>query len=74
MILCALTVSVSLLEGGCLPGDREDDEDYALGEDDELNRYRERFGLDSVYDIEAIIRPSDIPEERIFIRITCWLD
>ena len=54
--------------------DREDDEDYALGEDDELNRYRERFGLDSVYDIEAIIRPSDIPEEQTFIRITYWLD
>ncbi|WP_438348016.1 TRAFAC clade GTPase domain-containing protein [Paenibacillus sp. FA6] len=42
---------------------REDDENYALGEDDELNRYRERFGLDSVDDIEAIIHPNDIPEE-----------
>ncbi|OAB45247.1 hypothetical protein [Paenibacillus glacialis] len=42
---------------------REDDENYALGEDDELNRYRERFGLDTVDDIEAIIHPTDIPEE-----------
>ncbi|AJS60969.1 TRAFAC clade GTPase domain-containing protein [Paenibacillus sp. IHBB 10380] len=42
---------------------REDDEDYALGEDDALNKYRERFGLDTVDDIEAIIRPNSIPEE-----------
>ncbi|MED5020884.1 hypothetical protein P9847_26835 [Paenibacillus chibensis] len=42
---------------------REDDEDYALQEDEQLNRYRERFGLDSVYDMEAILRPGDIPEE-----------
>lgn len=42
---------------------REDDEDYALGEDEELNKYRERFGLDSVYDIEAVIHPVDVPEE-----------
>ncbi|MEC0089539.1 TRAFAC clade GTPase domain-containing protein [Paenibacillus macquariensis] len=42
---------------------REDDENYALGEDNELNRYRERFGLDTVDDIEAIIHPTDIPEE-----------
>lgn len=42
---------------------REDDENYALGEDEALNKYRERFGLDSVGDVEAIIRPSDIPEE-----------
>lgn len=42
---------------------REDDEDYALGEDDALNRYRERFGLDSVDDLEAILVPADIPEE-----------
>ncbi|RUT31756.1 hypothetical protein EJP77_10235 [Paenibacillus zeisoli] len=42
---------------------REDDEDYALGEDYELNKYRERFGLDTVYDIEAILHPRDIHEE-----------
>lgn len=43
---------------------REDDEDYGLGEDEELNKYRERFGLDSVHDIEAIIHPQDVPEEK----------
>ncbi|GGD59352.1 TRAFAC clade GTPase domain-containing protein [Paenibacillus nasutitermitis] len=42
---------------------REDDEDYALGEDEELNKYRERFGLDSVHDMEAVLRPQDVPEE-----------
>ncbi|MBP2000794.1 GTPase SAR1 family protein [Paenibacillus shirakamiensis] len=42
---------------------REDDEDYALGEDVELNRYRARFGLDTVHDIEAILYPRDIHEE-----------
>ncbi|MBH5318390.1 hypothetical protein I6N90_11280 [Paenibacillus sp. GSMTC-2017] len=42
---------------------REDDEDFALGEDEELNKYRERFGLDSLYDIEAVIRPQDVPSE-----------
>ncbi|GJM73234.1 hypothetical protein HMSSN036_54500 [Paenibacillus macerans] len=36
---------------------REDDEDYALGEDEALNKYRERFGLDTVYEIEAICAP-----------------
>lgn len=42
---------------------REDDEDYALGEDEELNKYRERFGLDSVHDMEAVLHPVDVPEE-----------
>lgn len=42
---------------------REDDEDYALGEDEQLNKYRERFGLDTVYDLEAIIHPRQVPEE-----------
>ncbi|MDO3412742.1 hypothetical protein QWJ34_23445 [Saccharibacillus sp. CPCC 101409] len=46
---------------------REDDEDFALREDEPLNRYRERFGLDSVYDMEAILRPQDIlPEHRTY--------
>ncbi|MNO21475.1 hypothetical protein D3C76_112490 [compost metagenome] len=44
---------------------REDDEDYALGEDEALNKYRERFGLDTVYDMEAILRPLDVPEEHL---------
>lgn len=44
---------------------REDDEDYALGEDEALNKYRERFGLDTVYDMEAILRPQDVPEEHL---------
>ncbi|PWW37206.1 MULTISPECIES: TRAFAC clade GTPase domain-containing protein [Paenibacillus] len=42
---------------------REDDEDYALGEDAKLNRYRERFGLDTVFDMEAVLAPHDVPEE-----------
>lgn len=42
---------------------REDDEDYALQEDEQLNRYREKFGLDSVDEIEAIIDPDSIPDE-----------
>jgi GTPase SAR1 family protein len=42
---------------------REDDEDYALGEDEALNKYRERFGLDSVHDMEAVLYPRDVPEE-----------
>ena len=42
---------------------RDDDEDYALGEDAKLNRYRERFGLDTVFDMEAVLSPYDVPEE-----------
>ncbi|MFK0524921.1 hypothetical protein ACINKY_22210 [Paenibacillus illinoisensis] len=42
---------------------RDDDEDYALGEDAKLNRYRERFGLDTVFDMEAVLAPHDVPEE-----------
>ena len=42
---------------------RDDDEDYALGEDARLNRYRERFGLDTVFDMEAVLAPHDVPEE-----------
>ncbi|WP_339180096.1 hypothetical protein [Paenibacillus sp. FSL R5-0701] len=42
---------------------RDDDEDYALGEDTKLNRYRERFGLDTVFDMEAVLAPHDVPEE-----------
>ena len=42
---------------------RDDDEDYALGEDAKLNRYRERFGLDTVFEMEAVLAPHDVPEE-----------
>lgn len=42
---------------------RDDDEDYALGEDAKLNRYRERFGLDTVFDMEAVLAPHDVPEK-----------
>ncbi|MGD0034140.1 hypothetical protein SLT67_22430 [Paenibacillus illinoisensis] len=42
---------------------RDDDEDYALGEDAKLNRYRERFRLDTVFDMEAVLAPHDVPEE-----------
>ncbi|WP_055106678.1 hypothetical protein [Paenibacillus ihumii] len=44
---------------------REDDEDYALCEDEVLNRYRERFGLDTVYDMEAVLHPQDVPPEHL---------
>lgn len=42
---------------------REDDEDYALQEDELLNQYRDKFGLDAIDEIEAIIDPDTIPEE-----------
>jgi len=41
---------------------REDDEDYGLGEDAKLNKYRSRFGLDTVHDMEAVLLPTDVPE------------
>lgn len=42
---------------------REDDEDYALQEDVILNQYRNKFGLDDIEEIEAVIDPETIPEE-----------
>ncbi|QRG67596.1 TRAFAC clade GTPase domain-containing protein [Brevibacillus choshinensis] len=42
---------------------REDDEDYALQEDENLNRYRDKFGLDAIEELEAIVDPQSIPEE-----------
>ncbi|WP_409344076.1 TRAFAC clade GTPase domain-containing protein [Paenibacillus sp. MBLB4367] len=55
---------------------REDDEDYALAEDDVLNRYRKRFGLGTFDELEAVIPPDTIPEEnklyagRVLVGIT----
>lgn len=44
---------------------RDDDEDYALGEDEKLNRYRERFGLDWVHDMEAVLDPRNVLPEHL---------
>lgn len=43
--------------------DRPDDEDYALQEDHALNAYRDKFGLDAIEELEAVIDPESIPEE-----------
>lgn len=42
---------------------REDDEDYALQEDQELNKYREKFGLAPYDELEAVLDPDTIPDE-----------
>lgn len=41
----------------------EGDQDYALQEDEELNRYRGRFHLSPIDELEAVIDPASIPEE-----------
>jgi GTPase SAR1 family protein len=41
----------------------EDDESYALQEDEILNKYREKFDLDSIDEIEAVIDPKNIDME-----------
>lgn len=46
---------------------REDDEDYALQEDELLNQYRDKFGLDAIEELEAIISPDDVPPEHHLI-------
>ncbi|CAI9004402.1 DO-GTPase2 domain-containing protein [Brevibacillus sp. IT-7CA2] len=42
---------------------RQDDEDYALQEDEILNAHRDKFGLDAIDELEAVIDPESIPEE-----------
>lgn len=42
---------------------KENDPEYALQEDDALDRYRSKFNLDSVGEVEAVISPVTIPEE-----------
>lgn len=42
---------------------RQDDEDYALQEDEILNHYRDKFGLDAIDELEAVIDPEAIPQE-----------
>ncbi len=46
---------------------REDDEDYALQEDELLNKYRDKFGLEAIEELEAIIEPDSVPEEHHLI-------
>lgn len=47
---------------------RLDDEDYALQEDELLNQYRDKFGLDAIEELEAVIDPDSIPpENRIYV-------
>lgn len=41
---------------------RDDDEDYSLQEDELLNRYRGRFNLAPIDEIEAVLEPETIPE------------
>lgn len=42
----------------------EGDPDYALQEDEELNRYRARFHLSPIDEMEAVLHPASIPEEK----------
>ncbi|AKF94869.1 hypothetical protein EX87_09130 [Brevibacillus laterosporus] len=42
---------------------RDDDENYALQEDEILNQYRDKFGLDAIEELEAVIDPATIPQE-----------
>ncbi|OBR62607.1 hypothetical protein A7K91_03085 [Paenibacillus oryzae] len=44
---------------------RDDDQDYALQEDELLNRYREKFNLSPIDEIEAVIYPAHIPDENL---------
>ncbi|WP_160722759.1 TRAFAC clade GTPase domain-containing protein [Bacillus sp. USDA818B3_A] len=46
---------------------RDDDEEFALQEDERLNDYRAKFGLAPIDELEAIIHPLTIPsEDRIY--------
>jgi GTPase SAR1 family protein len=42
---------------------RDDDEALALQEDELLNKYREKFGLAPIDELEAVIYPAMIPDE-----------
>lgn len=46
---------------------KEDHQDYALQEDEKLNKYREKFNLSPIDEIEAIIHPQSIPQENLII-------
>jgi GTPase SAR1 family protein len=41
----------------------EDDEDFALQEDEALNKYRAKFGMDTAPEMEAVLHPSHALEE-----------
>ncbi|PLS04311.1 TRAFAC clade GTPase domain-containing protein [Neobacillus cucumis] len=43
---------------------REDDEEFALQEDEQLNSYRAKFGLAPIDELEAIIEPLRVPDEQ----------
>lgn len=42
---------------------REEDEDYALQEDEALNKYRAKFGMDAAPEMEAILNPEYTHED-----------
>ncbi len=44
---------------------KDDDEDYRLQEDEILNKWRAKFGLADVDDLECCINPNDIPAEDV---------
>ncbi len=46
---------------------KADDQDYALQEDETLNKYREKFNLAPIDEIEAVIHPSSIPDENLIV-------
>jgi hypothetical protein len=46
---------------------RDDDQDYALQEDEALNKYREKFNLAAIDELEAVIHPETIPSENMII-------
>jgi hypothetical protein len=41
----------------------EDDEEYALQEDEKLNKYRDRYNLDAAPEMEAILYPGRVHED-----------
>lgn len=43
---------------------REEDEEYALQEDEKLNVYLNRFGLEGIEELEAVIEPDTVPFEK----------
>lgn len=42
---------------------KENDEEYALQEDERLNAYLDKFRLEGIEELEAVIDPNTIPEE-----------
>jgi len=46
---------------------KDEDQDYGLQEDEILNKYREKFNLAPIDEIEAVIHPSSIPDENLIV-------